>query len=115
VRCPTRSGQMVRRYLVCRNIARTGAEIGALQASRCFQTTDHLSSPCLDLLLYCSGQQTRFEADTALHKNFSKIQDHWTMTLRYEGAIKTQQDSDDCDKALFDPSHGLLTLFSQYF
>jgi hypothetical protein len=69
----------------------------------------------LDLLLCCSGQQSRFGAGTALHKNFSKIQDHWTMALCYEGAVKTQQDSDDCDKALFDPSYGLLTLLSQYF
>jgi len=69
----------------------------------------------LDLLLCCSGQQSRFGAGTALHKNLSKLQDHWAMALRYEGAIKSQQDSDDCDQALFDPSHGLLTLLSQYF
>jgi len=37
------------------------------------------------------------------------------MTLRYKGAVKTQQDSDDCDKALFDLSHGLLTVLSQNF
>ncbi len=69
----------------------------------------------LDLLLYCSGQQKRFEEGTALRKNFSKIQDHWAMALRYKGAVKTQQDSDDCDKALFDLSHGLLTVLSQNF
>lgn len=69
----------------------------------------------LDLLLYCSGQQNRFGAGTLLHKNFSKIQDHWAMALRYRGAVKTQQDCDDCDKALFDPAHGVLTLLSQNF
>jgi len=69
----------------------------------------------LDLLLCCSGQQSRFGSGTVLHKNLSRIQDHWAMALRYEGAIKTQQDADDCDKALFDPAHGLIPFLSQYF
>jgi len=74
-----------------------------------FQTHD------LDLLLHCSGQQIRFGYGTALQKSLSTIQDQWTMALRYEGPVKTKRDSDDCDEALFDSSHGLLTLLSQYF
>jgi hypothetical protein len=69
----------------------------------------------LELLLCCSGQVSRFAPGTALETNFSLIHHNWSMTLRYEGAVKTQQDSDRFDRALFDPSNGVITDLSQYF
>jgi len=56
----------------------------------------------LDLLFYCSGHYVRLMSDTLLQQNFSFIYDNWSMALRYEGAIKAQQDSDAFDVALFD-------------
>lgn len=69
----------------------------------------------LDLLLYCSGQESRFVNDANFRKNFSLIADEWSMALRYEGATKTQSDSDRFDNALFDSSHGVIPILSQYF
>ena len=69
----------------------------------------------LDLLLCCSGQLSRFKPGTALETNFSLIHNKWSIALRYEGAIKTQQDSDQFNQALFDPANGVITDLSQYF
>lgn len=69
----------------------------------------------LDLLLCCSGQLSRFKPGTVLETNFSLIQNNWSMALRYEGAIKTQQHSDQFNQALFDPANGVITYLSQYF
>jgi len=69
----------------------------------------------LDLLLHCSGQLNRVRSDKPLLENFSFIHDNWSMAIRYEGAVRTQQDSDAFDLALFDPSHGLIIFLSQYF
>lgn len=69
----------------------------------------------LYLLLYCSGQHDHFKAGTAIETNFSLVHTDWSMSLRYEGAIKTQQDADRFDRALFDPSDGVITYLSQYF
>lgn len=69
----------------------------------------------LELLLYCSGQYDRLASDNQLLENFSYICDHWSMALRYEGAVQTQQTADAFDHALFDPSHGILASLSQHF
>ncbi len=69
----------------------------------------------LDLLLYCSGQESRFINDSDFRKNFSLIADEWSMALRYEGATKTQSDSNRFDGALFDSSYGVIPILSQYF
>lgn len=69
----------------------------------------------LELLLCCSGLRTRLTTDNFLNENFLLIHKRWSMALRYEGAIKTQQDADDFDQALFAPSHGVITFLSQYF
>ena len=69
----------------------------------------------LDLLLYCSGRFSDFTVGSILHRNFAIIQHRWSMALRYEGAIQTQQGSDDFDRALFDPSQGVITFLSKYF
>ncbi len=69
----------------------------------------------LDLLLCCSGQLSRFKPGTALETNFSFIQNNWSMALRYEGAVRTQQNSEQINQALFDPANGVLTYLSQYF
>ena len=69
----------------------------------------------LNLLLHCSGQLNRVESDKALQANFSFVNDNWSMAIRYEGAIKAQQDADEFDRALFDSAHGLITVLSQYF
>jgi hypothetical protein len=68
----------------------------------------------LQLLLYCSGLWSVFTSDKILLQNFSFIFDRWSMALRYEGAIKTQQDSDAFDQALFDQSRGVITFLLQY-
>ncbi len=69
----------------------------------------------LNLLLHCSGQLNRVESNKALQGNFAFINENWHMAIRYEGAIKTQQESDEFDRALFDPSKGLITFLSQHF
>jgi hypothetical protein len=69
----------------------------------------------LDLLFYCSGHYGRLKTDTILQQNFSFVYDNWSMALRYEGAIKAQQDSDAFDVALFDQTSGVITFLSQYF
>jgi len=69
----------------------------------------------LYLLLYCSGQHDHFKVGTSIETNFSLVHTDWSMALRYEGAIKTQQDVDRFDRALFDPSDGVITYLSQYF
>jgi hypothetical protein len=69
----------------------------------------------LNLLLHCSGQLSHVESNKALQENFAFVNDNWSMAIRYEGAIRTQQDSDAFDFALFDPSHGLITFLSPYF
>jgi len=69
----------------------------------------------LNLLLHCSGQLNRVEADTALQANFSFVNENWSMAIRYEGAVKLQQDADEFDRALFDSTHGLITFLAQYF
>jgi hypothetical protein len=69
----------------------------------------------LELLLYCSGLYTRLSSDDLLNENFLLIHKRWSMALRYEGTAQTQQDADDFDQALFSPSHGVITFFSQYF
>ncbi len=69
----------------------------------------------LDLLLCCSGQLSRFKPGTALETNFSFIQNNWSMTLRYEGAVRTQQNADQFNHALFDSVNGVITYLSQYF
>jgi hypothetical protein len=68
-----------------------------------------------ELLLSCSGQQSRIADDAVLQTNFLLIHKRWSLSLRYEGAMKTQQDADDFDQALFDSSHGIITFLSQYF
>ncbi len=69
----------------------------------------------LNLLLCCSGQWSRFAPGTVLEKNYSLILDDWSMSIRYEGPIKSQQDSNRFDQALFDPANGVITYLSQYF
>jgi len=69
----------------------------------------------LDLLLYCSGRFGDFTIGSGLQKNFAIIQHRWSMALRYEGAIQTQQSSDDFDRVLFDPAQGVITFLSKYF
>jgi hypothetical protein len=69
----------------------------------------------LDLLLCCSGQLSRFKPGTTLETNFSLVQNNWSTALRYEGAIKTQQNSDQFNQALFDSANGVITYLSQYF
>jgi hypothetical protein len=69
----------------------------------------------LDLLLCCSGKDSDFKNNSFLRTNFLLVHKDWSLSLRYEGATKTQQDSDDFDQALFDPSHGIITFLSQYF
>jgi hypothetical protein len=54
-------------------------------------------------------------SDTLLRQNFSLIYNNWSMTLRYEGAIKVRQDADAFEVALFDPTHGIITFLSEYF
>ncbi len=86
-----------------------GKHLGIVNLPTIFQVHD------LDLLLCCSGQQSLFKPGTALETNFSLIHNNWSMALRYEGATKTQQNSDRFDQALFDPSNGVITYLSQYF
>jgi hypothetical protein len=69
----------------------------------------------LDLLLCCSGRFRDFAIGSVLQKNFAIVQYRWSMALRYEGATQTQRSSDDFDRALFDPSQGLITFLSRYF
>lgn len=69
----------------------------------------------LNLLLHCSGQLKHVESQKPLQENFSFVNDHWSMAIRYEGAIKTQDDADAFDLALFDPAHGLMNFLTQYF
>ncbi len=69
----------------------------------------------LELLLYCSGYQKKVETNPALRKNFMLIHKQWSLTTRYEGATKTQQDADDFDQALFDSSFGVIAFLAQYF
>lgn len=69
----------------------------------------------LELLLYCSGQYDRLFDDTRLQQSFSLIHRRWSMALRYEGAIQTQNDSDEFHRALFDPINGVITFLSQHF
>jgi hypothetical protein len=83
--------------------------LGITQLPTIFQVHD------LELLLYCSGQQNRLIEDTAFQENFSLIYNNWSMALRYEGAIKSQQNSDEFDSALFDPAHGLIMQLSKHF
>jgi len=69
----------------------------------------------LELLLCCSGLYTRLTTDKLVYESFLLIHKRWSMTLRYEGATQTQQDADDFDQALFDPSRGVITFLLQYF
>lgn len=69
----------------------------------------------LELLLCCSGLRTRLTTDNFLNENFLLIHKRWSIALRYEGATQTQQDADDFDRALFAPTHGVITFLSQYF
>jgi hypothetical protein len=69
----------------------------------------------LDLLLCCSGKDGALKTDPIMQQNFLLIHKKWSLALRYEGAIKTQQDADEFDEALFGPSHGVITFLSQYF
>ena len=69
----------------------------------------------LDLLLYCSGKDGTFENNKTLWTSFLLISKGWSLSLRYEGATKTQHDSDDVDQALFDPSGGVITFLSGHF
>jgi len=69
----------------------------------------------LDLLLCCSGKDGTLRNDPIMQQNFLLIHKKWSLALRYEGAMKTQQDAEDFDLALFDPSHGVITFLSQYF
>jgi hypothetical protein len=84
-------------------------QLGIANLPTIFQVHD------FELLLCCSGQQSRIAGDTALQTNFLLIHKRWSLSLRYEGAMKTQQDADDFNQALFDPSHGIITFLSQYF
>ncbi len=69
----------------------------------------------LDLLLCCSGKESLVGSNANLRTNFLLIHKRWSMTLRYEGATKTQQHADEFHQALFDSSHGVITFLSQYF
>jgi hypothetical protein len=69
----------------------------------------------LELLLCCSGVYPRLNADERAYENFLLIHKRWSMALRYEGAIQTQRDADAFDRALFDPTQGVITFLSQHF
>ena len=84
-------------------------QLGVTNLPAIFQVHD------LDLLLCCSGQLGRFKPGTALETNFSLVQNNWSMALRYEGAVRTQQNSDQFNQALFDPANGVISYLSQYF
>jgi hypothetical protein len=83
--------------------------IGAAQLPTMFQIHD------LELLLYCSGQRNNFSNNPILERNFDIVLKRWSMDLRYQGATKTQADSDAVYQALFDPINGVLIFLSQYF
>lgn len=69
----------------------------------------------LELLLCCSGLYSHLPAEEEVNENFLLIHKRWSMALRYEGAIHTQQDADAFDRALFDPAHGIITFLARYF
>lgn len=69
----------------------------------------------LEFLLYCSGQQGAFSSNIVLQKNFRFIVDHWSTSLRYEGAACSKQEADEFDRALFDSASGVITFLTQYF
>jgi hypothetical protein len=94
--------ELVLKLVICRHL-------GVAKLPTFFQVHD------LELLLYCSGHWGHFPIGTALETNFSIIHHNWSMALRYEGGTKTQQESDRFDRALFDPSNGVITYLSQYF
>jgi len=82
--------------------------IGATELPVMFQIHD------LELLLYCSGQRNNFSSKPILERNFDIVLKRWSMDLRYQGATKTQVDSDAVHQALFDPINGILIFLSQY-
>jgi hypothetical protein len=55
----------------------------------------------LDLLLCCSGKEGVVGANPNLLTNFLLIHKRRSMSLRYEGATKTQQHADEFHQALF--------------
>ena len=69
----------------------------------------------LDLLFYCSGQYGRLATDSLLRQNFSFILKNWSMALRYEVAIKTKLDAEAFDVALFNSTHGVITILSEHW
>jgi hypothetical protein len=73
---------------------------------RTFQVHD------LEYLLYCSGFHRAIMNDPDLIGNFKLIVTKWSMELRYEGAIISQQDADECHQALFNQTDGLLVFLS---
>lgn len=69
----------------------------------------------LELLLYCSGQYDRVMNDNVLQHSFAFICDKWSISQRYEGALKTSQEAEAFHAALFDADNGILTFLSQHF
>lgn len=63
----------------------------------------------LEFLLYCSGSNNLVKRNPNLYDNFRFIVTNWTMELRYEGKVITEQEANDVHQALFDPSDGVLT------
>ncbi len=94
--------ELALKLVICKNL-------GVTQLPVIFQVHD------LELLLYCTGQQSVFSANLALQENFRFIRDRWSMALRYEGAVKTKEHAEEFDQALFDQVHGVISCLSQYF
>jgi len=76
--------------------------MGVSRLPKIFQTHD------LELLLYVSGQQSSFDANPALKRNFEIINGRWSIDLRYQGP-RSQNESDIIDEALFDKTNGVIT------
>jgi hypothetical protein len=68
----------------------------------------------LKLLLYCTGLRNTVMNNPELQRNFGVIATHWTMDLRYKGAVVMKQYFDEVHQALFDPSTGILTFLSTF-